>query len=88
MIDFILHNKNLSAIEQFDIFILQDECTVVSHECFSYSVKVINPAKRTDHSLWKFRVTVCFATVDDVKKSLAESFPPSLPRRVKLNLVI
>jgi len=54
MIDFIVHNRNVSAIEYFDV-ILQDECTVVSHETFSYSVKVINPAKKTDYSLQKFR---------------------------------
>lgn len=82
VIDFILHNRNLSAIEQFGVFILQDECTVVP-QSFSYSVKVINPAKKTDYSLRKFRVSVRFATVDDVK-SLAESFPTFITKEGEL----
>ena len=65
-------------------FILQDECTVVSspvtsrtphNESFSYSVKVINPSKKTDYSLRKFRVSVRFVTMGDVMKALAKSFP-------------
>ena len=41
------------------------------NESFSYSVKVINPSKKTDYSL---RVSIHFATVGDTRKSLAESF--------------
>jgi len=56
----------------------------VVSQSFSYSVKVINPAKKTDYSLRKFRVSVRFATVDDMKKSLAESFPTFITKEGEL----
>ena len=74
-------------------FILQDECTVVSspvtsrtphNESFSYSVKVINPSKKTDYTLRKFRVSVRFVTMGDMMKALAESFPTFITKESEL----
>ena len=52
--------------------------------CFSYSVKVINPSKKTDYSRRKFRVSIPFATVGDMRKSLAESFSSFIAKEGEL----
>lgn len=44
----------------------------------TYSVKIINPAKKTDYSLRKFRVSTHFKTVCSLKKALSEYFPTFL----------
>ena len=84
---------HIEAISRMLVFILQDECTVVSspvtsrtphNESLSYSVKVINPSKKTDYSLRKFRVSVCLATMGDMKKALAESFPTFITKESEL----
>ena len=41
----------------------------------SYSAKVINPAKKADYSLRKFRVSCRFTTVLNLQKSLSECYP-------------
>ena len=45
---------------------------------FSYSVKIINPAKKADYSIRKFRVSTLFKTVNSLKEALCEYFPTFL----------
>ena len=41
-------------------------------------MKIINPAKKADYSIWKFRVSTLFKTVISLKKALCEYFPTFL----------
>lgn len=45
---------------------------------FSYMAKIINPAKKADYSLRKFRVNARFTTVESLKKALSDYFPTFL----------
>lgn len=52
-----------------------------SCEMFCYLAKVINPAKKTDFSLRRFRVSTRFRTVQSLRKALYEYFPAYLTGR-------
>ena len=41
----------------------------------SYSAKIINPARKSDYILRKFRVTTRFTSVEEIKQALSECFP-------------
>ena len=45
---------------------------------FSYSVRIINLAKKADYSNRKFRVSTLFQTANSLKKALCEYFPTFL----------
>ena len=45
----------------------------------SYSVKIINPSKKTAYSVWKLRVNSDFDTPEDIKQQLCESFSEHIP---------
>ena len=56
-------------------------------EGFSYSVKIINPAKKADYSIRKFRVNTLFKTVISLKKALCESFLTSSASDVEVGYI-
>ena len=56
-------------------------------EGFSYSVKIINPAKKADYSIRKFRVNTLFKTVITLKKALCESFLTSSASDVEVGYI-
>jgi len=45
----------------------------------SYSVKIINPSKKTAYSVRKLRVDSNFDTPDDIKQQLCEAFSEYIP---------
>ena len=48
---------------------------------FSYSVKIVNPAKKADYSIRKFRVNTRFTSVQSLRKALSECFPMFIPNK-------
>ena len=52
------------------------EITAPKH---SYSVKIINPSRKTAYSVRKFRVNADFDTPDDIKQQLCDAFHENIP---------
>ena len=46
---------------------------------YSYSVKIINPQKKSEYSMIKWRVKQRFKSVEDIKKQLKKGFENELP---------